>query len=480
MSAAAISIARHKLGNTGFVRFLPTQHAIGNETSSDRGPVADAPPPRRRSYTRVLAVAAIIAILAVAAYRASRAWPATPVESESESAATPRTVTITRPVPAETASVTLPATVHAWQVTTLYARVSGYLAAWHRDLGESVKAGELLAEIDTPELDQELMQARALAREAIAFVSQARAEREEAQADLKVAESQLLRVQAETDLARSQLTRRERLLASRSASQEEYETSQRQFEARSADLAAADSDVSRRRAVLATRTAIIEVREATANSREANVERLVELVRFKRIVAPFNGVVTRRNAEVGMLVTVGAEPLYMVEDTQQVRIQVNVPQTYALQVRPGVAARVSIPESSLPVVATEITRIAESIDAGSRTMVAEIELENPAHQFQPGSYAQIGLTTPQNSASWTIPTNTLSMRVSGPHVAVVDAQDQVELRAVRLGRDLGTRVVVVEGIAGNERLVVNPGDDLVDGMPIRIGGTGPAQELVSR
>ncbi len=142
----------------------------------------------------------------------------------------------------------------------------------------------------------------------------------------------------------------------------------------------------------------------------------------------------------------------------RVRVQINVPQTYAQQTGRGVAATVSVPESALPVVRGTITRIAASVDSASRTMLAEIELENSSHRFQPGSYAQVTLTTPQDSAAWTIPTNTISMRVEGPHVAVVNDQSRIEIRPVILGRDLGDRVVVAEGIRGDEQLVVNPGD----------------------
>ncbi len=344
-----------------------------------------------------------------------------------------------------------------------------------------MKAGELLAEIETPELDQELAAAKALVREAEAAVAQARAERKEAEADLKVAEAQLVRIEAESELARSQLVRREKLLANRSVSQEEYETSMRQVEARTADVAGAESDIVRRRTNLETRAAIIDVREATAKSRRANVERLNELQVFKRIVAPFDGVVTRRTAEVGMLVTAGKESLFVVEDMSRVRVQMNVPQTYASQTSPGVMASITLPESSQEAVPGKITRVAESVDSTSRTMLAEIELENAGHRFQPGSYAQVTLTTAQNSAAWTIPTNTVQMRVDGPHVAVVNEQSRIEIKRVTLGRDLGPRVVVVDGIRGDERLVVNPTDDLVSGLQIRINNAEvPNHEVAQR
>jgi multidrug efflux pump subunit AcrA (membrane-fusion protein) len=390
-------------------------------------------------------------------------------------------VNVDRPSPAATASVVLPATFRPWQTTTLHARVSGYLKAWHQDLGANVQAGDLLAEIETPELDQELAEGESLAREAAAAAVQAKAERVEAEADLKVAEAQLLRIQADAELVKSQLVRREKLLTTRAIAQEEYDTFFKQTEARVADVAAAKADVARRRANLETRAAIIEVREATAKGRRANVARLQELQTFKRIVAPFGGVVMRRTAEVGMLVTAGQESLFAIEDNSRVRVQINVPQTYSMQTKPGVAAVISVPETALRDVAATITRIAESVDAASRTMLAEIEVENGSHLLQPGSYAQVTLSMPQSGGQWTIPTNAVSMRVEGPHVAVVDERNQIELKRVSLGRDLGARVIVVDGIRGDERLVVNPSDDLVDGVNVRVGQRNqPGREVARR
>jgi multidrug efflux pump subunit AcrA (membrane-fusion protein) len=411
--------------------------------------------------------------------------PSTDTHSRSEaraahSAESIRSVTVSHPTPSATSSVVLPATIRPWQTTTLHARVSGYLAAWHRDLGAPVGAGELLAEIDTPELDQEVASGEALVREAVAGVAQARAERAEAEADLKVAEAQLTRVEADAELARNQLGRREKLLTSRSVSLEELDTAQKQVEARTADARAAEADLIRRRTNLVTRAAIIDVREATAKSRQATVDRLKELQGFKRIVAPFDGIVIQRSAEVGMLVTAGQESLFTIEDMSRVRVQMNVPQTYAPQTHPGVSAVVTLPESSKAAVTAQITRVAESVDSANRTMLAEIELPNNAARLHPGSYARVTLIVSQDSTAWTIPTGTVSMRVGGAHVVVVDDQNQIGIRRVTLGRELGPRVVVAEGIHGDERLVVNPTDDLIEGMLVEIANPNLTNSEVAR
>ncbi|MBI3861186.1 MAG: efflux RND transporter periplasmic adaptor subunit [Planctomycetia bacterium] len=432
-------------------------------------------PPRKPKQSRFVRGAVVVAAIFVVV--ASQTWKAISFKTASASAESSevlRTVTVDRPATAKSASVVLPATIRPFQVATLYARASGYLAAWHHDLGEHVSTGDLLAEIATPELDQEVVQAEALLREAVAATRQARAERVEAQAELKVAEAQLVRIQAETELAKSQLVRREKLLAGRSVSQEEYETSQRQVQARGGDVAAAESDIVRRQTNLETRAAIIDSRDATVKSRQANLDRLKELQGFQRIVAPFDGVVTRRAAEVGMLVTAGKDPMFVVEDTSRVRVDVSVPQTYAARTRPGGAAEIRLPESGNGAVRGAITRIADSVDAANRTMLAEIELENANHQFQPGSYAQVTLATDQVDSGWTIPTNTLAMRVEGPHVAVVDDGGRITLRPITLGRNLGNRVIVSDGIHGDEQLVVNPGDDLVNGLQVQIA---PGKEV---
>jgi multidrug efflux pump subunit AcrA (membrane-fusion protein) len=448
-------------------------------TRSQAGRLQALPPSAPHSWKAPQTVSLALAAV-VAASVSWKLWTTEPVAATVDHANEVKTVAIARPTPAAAGSVVVPATFRPWQTATLHARVSGYLTAWHSDLGAEVKAGELLAEIETPELDQELAEGEALALEASAAAVQAKAERAEARADLKVAEAQLVRIQAENALAKSQLERREKLLASRAVSRDDYDTFATQVESRTAEVAAAHADVVRRRTNLETRAAIIQAREATAKSRRANVDRLKELQVFKRIVAPFDGVVTRRAAEVGMLVTAGKESLFTVEDMSRVRVQMNVPQAYATQVRPGLEAMIRVPESALPVVRGPITRVAESIDSTNRTMLAEIELVNAAHRYQPGSYAQVTLTTEQDSTAWTVPTNTVHMRVDGPHVAVVNQQNRVELKHVVLGRDLGNRVVVADGIRGDERLVVNPGDSLASGTPVEVGGNDPEAQVAQR
>lgn len=453
------------------IRKLNVQPTTTRSGSYPLPPVVSSPKPgahqRRMGHWKWLVTAAALSSAMVA----FEPWKK--VSSESAVIDTPaqsqRSVEIARPSSTATASVVLPATVRPWQTTGLTARVSGYLKSWKYDLGDHVKSGDLLAEIDTPELDQDLAAAEALAREADAAAAQARAERVEAEADLKVAEAQVDRVKAELDLAQTQLDRRTKLLASKVVAQEEFDTFQRQFEARTAEHIAAKSELQRRRVNLETRTAVIAVRDATAKSREATVNRYQELQTFKRIVAPFDGVITRRNAEVGMLINAGREVLFSLEDTGRVRVTINVPQSHSMQVAVGVDATISLPESPSTATTAKVTRVADSVESATRTMLAEVELSNEVARLQPGSYAQVALRVQPRDAVWSIPANTVSMRVQGPHVAVVNDQNRIELRPIALGRDLGNRVIVAQGINGDERLVVNPRDDLVNGIEVVVG-----------
>jgi multidrug efflux pump subunit AcrA (membrane-fusion protein) len=429
-----------------------------------------AQPASVSSWKRGLWTASAVALLVLVAIVARRWWQTPAAASERHEPTVPL-VSIVQPAPATAGEVQLPATIRPWQAATLSARVSGYLKEWKVDLGDHVKAGDLLAVIETPELDQELAQAMALANEAKAAIEQAKAERNEAEADLQAGEAEVRRARAEAELARSQLVRREKLVAKNIVPQEEFDTFTKQVETRNAEVTAVEAELARRQANLTTRRAVIEAREATSKSREASVHRLQDVQAFQRIFAPFGGVITRRSAEVGMLVTAGQEPLFVIEDMSRVRVQVNVPQAYAVKTRVGATTTVALPESPAQSTSATITRTADAVDATNRTMLAEIDLDNADGRWQPGSYVQVRLATTAADSTWTIPASTLQMQVDGPHVAVIDQANQVEIRAVKLGRDLGNRIVVTAGITGDERLVVNPGSDLTNGAKVKIRDT---------
>jgi len=262
------------------------------------------------------------------------------------------------------------------------------------------------------------------------------------------------------------------LVAKQAATQEEFDTAVRDRDARKAEVTASDATITRQSAAVGTRRAVIESRKAAAESAEANVRRLEELQSFQKVVAPFDGVVTQRTVEVGNLVTAGnsaaGEALYQLAQTDRVRVQVPVPQAEAAGVTVGSEVVVRVPEHPDHAVSAVITRTSMSVDPTTRTLLAEIELPNTKGLFPPGIYAEVAVETRTPESTWLIPTNTVRMQVDGPHVVLATDRGQLQVRPVRLGRDFGRKVAVLEGVTGSERLVVNPTDDLRDGMPVSV------------
>jgi len=328
-----------------------------------------------------------------------------------EAGAGERSVTWVKTTTARTSDATqdvlLPGTLQGFVQAPISARSSGYLKRWTHDIGSHVEKGELLAEIESPEIDQQL--------------SQAVAAREQAASTL--------------DLAKSTFTRWEGLRRQDVVSQQEFD------ERRSA------------------------VAQATANlaAAEANVQRLRQLEGFKRVVAPFAGVITRRNVDVGDLIDAGAgRPLFQLAQTDPLRVYVNVPQAYANLVRPGQKVTVTQAELRGRRFAGEVARTSASIDAATRTMQVEVILPNRDGTLLPGAYVQVSLPL-GGSQVLAVPNNALLFRGEGARVAVVDAQNRVRLKPVTIGRNLGESFEVLEGVGATDRLVLNPSDSLADG-----------------
>jgi RND family efflux transporter MFP subunit len=427
--------------------------------------------PVRSSHARKLAWAGAL-LLVAGSGTYLRYQGRSEAAEEIHSPASARQVSVTQPSRSTTSDVVLPATIQAYQVTDLFARANGYLKAWRAEIGAPVKAGQILAEIETPELDQELAQAIATHTQGQAELQQAIAEREEAKADLAFAEANVDRVKAALDFSTRQTARYETLLRSRAVSHEEFEGALRDFEARRAELASTKAEVTRRKANLDTRQAIIESKEATVQNRTANVQRLRDLTSFQKVVAPFDGIVTRRNAEIGMLVTAGSgagtQPLYSVAQVDVLRVQAAVPQSSALGIHVGDQAQVTIPEMPSRVFAAKVARTAGAVEPASRSLLVEVELTNPKLELLPGVYAQVRFQGSNTQPKSVISNQALLMRSAGPHVVVVGADGTLRTSKVTLGRDFGTSVEVLMGLEGDERLVLNPTDDLRDGQTVRV------------
>jgi RND family efflux transporter MFP subunit len=312
-------------------------------------------------------------------------------------------------------TLSLPGTLQGFVQAPIAARASGYLRRWYKDIGSRVQKGELLAEIETPEIDQQLSQAIA-----------ARAQ-----------------TASSLELAKSTQERWEALRKKDAVSQQELDEKRSAYVQAQANVAAAD----------------------------ANVERLRQLEGFKRVVAPFAGIITKRNVDVGDLLDAGggsgARALFVLSQTDPLRVYVNVPQTYAQLIKVG--QKVSITQTELPGKRFdgEIVRTAGAIDTTTRTMQIEINLPNRNGTLLPGAFVQVALPLPADTAL-VIPANALLFRKEGLSVAVVDANGTVHMRPVQIGRNLGPTIEVLQGVSTSDRLVLNPPDSLADGDRVMI------------
>jgi len=328
------------------------------------------------------------------------------------------TVSVTKPERGKAdQSITLPGTIQPFTDAAIYARTNGYLRKRYADLGSRVKRGQLLAEIDTPEIDQQLQQSRA---------------------DLVTAE-------ANAKLARTTADRYQDLIKSDSVSRQDLDNAVGGFEARNAEV----------------------------QSAKANVNRLQQLQGFSRIYAPFDGVITARNTDIGALIDSGngARELFHVAATDRLRVFVSVPQVYSQSARAGLDATLTLREFPGRTFTGKIARTAEAIDVTSRTLLAEVDVDNPKGELLPGAYTEVKIQLPPGASSFRLPVNTLIFRAEGTQVATVQG-GHVVMQTVTLGRDFGTSVEVVSGLTGSEQVVINPPDALIAGQAVRVAAPG--------
>ena len=328
------------------------------------------------------------------------------------------TVSVTKPERGKAdQSITLPGTIQPFTDAAIYARTNGYLRKRYADLGSRVKRGQLLAEIDTPEIDQQLQQSRA---------------------DLVTAE-------ANAKLARTTADRYQDLIKSDSVSRQDLDNAVGGLEARNAEV----------------------------QSAKANVNRLQQLQGFSRIYAPFDGVITARNTDIGALIDSGngARELFHVAATDRLRVFVSVPQVYSQSARAGLDATLTLREFPGRTFTGKIARTAEAIDVTSRTLLAEVDVDNPKGELLPGAYTEVKIQLPPGASSFRLPVNTLIFRAEGTQVATVQG-GHVVMQTVTLGRDFGTSVEVVSGLTGSEQVVINPPDALIAGQAVRVAAPG--------
>jgi RND family efflux transporter MFP subunit len=323
----------------------------------------------------------------------------------------------------------LPGNVQALEETVVYARTTGYLNRWLVDIGDEVQAGQLLAEIDTPEVDQQL--------------EQARAQLGQLQAKLKTAE-------AAATFAAATFDRYAALLKTESVTAQEY-----------------DDRLARRD----TTAAAVDAAQADIAAGQANVNRLVELQSFSMVYAPFSGTITRRTIEIGQLVTTGtntAQPLFQISKTDPVRVFIDVPQMYAPGVEIGLETELVVRELPNEKFVGTVTRTSRSIDQATRTLLTEIRVPNPNHKLLTGSYVQVKLRTRRQVPPLIVPATAIIVNAEGSQVAIVEKGNSVRLRSVEIEGNIGSEVGLSSGLEPGMMVVTNPGDRLRDGQIVQI------------
>jgi len=384
--------------------------------SADPAPPVDAAQRARVARGTRIAVIVVLVLLAVGAGRTivGRMANARILEANVNEGA----VAYVRTTVARTSeggqTLALPGSLQGFQQAPLAARSAGYVKRWTKDIGSHVTKGELLAVIESPEIDQQLSQAEAVRGQTAASLG----------------------------LAKSTVERWEALRKRDVVSQQELDERRSGLTQATANLAAAD----------------------------ANVQRLRQLQGFTRVTAPFDGVITKRNVDVGDLIDSSGKTLFVLTQMDPLRVYVNVPQSYAQLVRPGQKVVITQSELRGQSFAGEVARTSASIDPATRTMQVEVALPNKNGLLLPGAYVQVELPL-VGSRALVVPTNVLLFRGEGTRVATVDAANKVHLKPVTLGRNLGEAIEVIDGIAAGERLVVNPSDSLGDGDTVAVAAS---------
>ncbi|MGA2190045.1 MAG: efflux RND transporter periplasmic adaptor subunit [Steroidobacteraceae bacterium] len=386
---------------------------------------AHAPDPRlSRSIRRYALLLLVIALALVAWGEISRVMARDALRKGAARDAVPTVITVTAQRASLGEELVLPGTVQAFVEAPIYARTSGYLRTWYTDIGTPVKKGQLLAEIETPEVDQQYVQA---------------------QADLETA-------RANETLSNSTNKRWQGLLSTESVSQQD------------ADEKAGDA----------------AAKKAALASAAANVARLRELESFKRVLAPFDGIVTARNTDIGALINAGqssGSELFRVADIDKLRIYVQVPEIYAAATQPGLAAELRFAERAGQKYVARTVRTSNALDPTLRTLQVELQLDNAAREVYPGAYAEVHFKLAADAESLRLPANTVLFRAAGLQVATVDGSQRIKLKSIVQGRDFGSTIEILSGLDAGDLVVVNPPDSITDGVPVHVAApaAGPAK-----
>jgi membrane fusion protein, multidrug efflux system len=407
------------------------QHSRHQPPTIQRPPEVPAAPPRRALV--MVGLVLLVLLIAGAITLIGRAGHERALAMETERETIP-TVAIVHPLaekPDE--ELLLPGSLLAYENSPIYARTSGYLVRWYKDIGSRVSEGELLATIDTPEVDQELNQSRA-------------------------ARQQIL---AQLDLARISADRWENLRKTDSVSAQEADQQTSGYKQAQANLAAAD----------------------------ANVRRLEQLEGFKKVYAPFSGVLTRRNVDPGALINAGTgaagnggtaggtngPELFDIARIDPLRVYTSVPQAYAPFIRVGGETYITLQEFPGQKFKARVVRTADAIDLNTRTLLTEVDVPNKDGRLLPGSFGEVHFAVGSNVDKVTVPVNALLFRAQGPQVAVVGPDNKVQLRQINIGKDYGTTLEIVAGVSTGDQVVINPPDSLEAGQPVNVAPAPPGK-----
>jgi RND family efflux transporter MFP subunit len=378
------------------------------------------PPPRRLRLAAI--IAAIVVLAVVVAGVATRANDSRKLREWTESQSVPTVNVVTPEGGQGGGELNLPGRLQAYARAPIFARTSGYLKYWKADIGQKVKAGELLAEIETPDLDQQLLQAKA----------------------------DLASARANEALAKTTAARWQAMRDSDSVSKQEVDEKVGDYDAK----------------------------HALAQAAQANLERIEALKGFAKLVAPFDGVVTARETDVGALINAGGggQELFVVSDVRKLRMYVNVPQNYAPSIKQGATVKLAVPEYPGQTFTGTVESSSSAINAASGTTLVQVSVDNADGKLLPGGYASVTFDLPSNAALLRVPASALVFDNSGLRVAVVDGQDKVKFKEVTIARDFGKTVQLGSGLAAGERLIESPPDGLADGDTVRINPPKKAED----
>lgn len=372
-------------------------------------------PTRTPRLGRAVRIGLVVAILATIAGLSVRAYDYHRVTRWTDAQVTPSVQIVTPEASGGHQALTLPGHLDAWISAPIHARVGGYLKTWTRDIGSKVSAGEALADIDTPELDQQYEQAKA----------------------------NLARAQANARLAALTDKRWKNLLASNSVSKQEADEKAGEAEAAQANVLGAQADV----------------------------DRIAALETFKHIVAPFAGTVTTRNTDIGDLINANSDStpaLFTVSDTTRMRLYVQVPQGYADAIKPNMSVELDVPDHPGEPFTGHLIGNSGAVGQATGALLAQFEVDNPKGELLPGAYAEVHIPMSGNDHTLTVPATTLIFRAQGPQVAVVGADNKVVLRNVHIAMDLGDRLRIDKGLSPGDRVINHPSDSLAQGDAVQV------------